>query len=125
MDGRRLHLVLAGFLVLAGSTADRVGRRKVFQIGLATFGIGSLLYGLAPNVGWLVAARRVQAVGGTMLNPVAMAIVTTTFPGPTEQARAIGAFGRGSASASWPWDCSPPDAGPWEPRTGRPRCSRT
>ncbi|MFF4986378.1 MFS transporter [Streptosporangium saharense] len=86
-------LVLAGFLVLAGSTADRIGRRRVFQIGLATFGIGSLLCGLAPSVGWLVAARTVQAVGGTMLNPVAMAIVATTFPEPAERARAIGAFG--------------------------------
>ncbi|MFF4417730.1 MFS transporter [Streptosporangium sp. NPDC001559] len=86
-------LVLAGFLVLAGSTADRVGRRRVFQIGLAAFGIGSLLCGLAPTVGWLVAARVVQAVGGTMLNPVAMAIVATVFPEPAERARAIGVFG--------------------------------
>jgi EmrB/QacA subfamily drug resistance transporter len=86
-------LVLAGFLVLAGSTADRVGRRRIFQLGLATFGIGSLLCGLAPNIGWLIAARALQAVGGTMLNPVAMAIVATTFPDPAERARAIGVFG--------------------------------
>jgi EmrB/QacA subfamily drug resistance transporter len=86
-------LVLAGFLVLAGSTADRVGRRRVFQIGLATFGIGSLLCGLAPSIGWLVAARAVQAVGGTMLNPVAMAIVANVFTDPAERARAIGVFG--------------------------------
>src|SRR3954451_10709703 len=50
-------LVLAGFLVLAGSTADRVGRRRVFQIGLAVFGLGSLLCSLAPGIGWLIAAR--------------------------------------------------------------------
>ncbi|MFC3980379.1 MFS transporter [Streptosporangium jomthongense] len=86
-------LVLAAFLVPAGSTADRVGRRRVFQIGLAAFGIGSLLCGLAPSVGWLVAARVVQAVGGTMLNPVAMAIVATAFPEPADRARAIGVFG--------------------------------
>lgn len=73
-------LVLAGFLVLAGSTADRMGRRRVFQIGLAAFGLGSLLCGLAPGIGWLIAARALQAAGGTMLNPVAMAIVATTFP---------------------------------------------
>ncbi|WP_438489457.1 MFS transporter [Streptomyces sp. S186] len=85
-------LVLAGFLVLAGSTADRMGRRRIFQIGLATFGLGSLLCGLAPSVGWLIAARALQAVGGTMLNPVAMAIVATTFPQPAERARAIGVF---------------------------------
>ncbi|WP_225918620.1 MFS transporter [Actinocatenispora comari] len=86
-------LVLAGFLVLAGSTADRVGRRRVFQLGLAVFGVGSLLCGLAPGTGWLVAARAVQAVGGTMLNPVAMAIVANTFTGAAERARAIGVFG--------------------------------
>ena len=50
-------LVLASFLVLAGSTADRVGRRRVFQVGLAAFGLGSLLCSLAPGIGWLIAAR--------------------------------------------------------------------
>ncbi|NUP79367.1 MAG: MFS transporter [Nonomuraea sp.] len=86
-------LVLAAFLVLAGSTADRVGRRRVLQIGLAAFGLGSLLCALAPGIGWLIAARALQAAGGTMLNPVAMAIVATTFPEPAERARAIGVFG--------------------------------
>jgi EmrB/QacA subfamily drug resistance transporter len=86
-------LVMAGFLVLAGSTADRVGRRRVFQVGLATFGVGSLLCGLAPGIGALIAARVLQAVGGTMLNPVALAIVVGTFPDPAERARAIGVFG--------------------------------
>ncbi|AWS43971.1 MFS transporter [Streptosporangium sp. 'caverna'] len=86
-------LVLAGFMVLAGSTADRVGRRRIFQVGLAVFGLGSLLCSLAPSIGWLIAARALQAVGGTMLNPVAMAIVATTFPDRAERARAIGVFG--------------------------------
>jgi EmrB/QacA subfamily drug resistance transporter len=86
-------LVLASFLVLAGSTADRVGRRRIFQVGLAAFGLGSLLCGLAPSIGWLIAARVLQAVGGTMLNPVAMAIIANTFPGRAERARAIGVFG--------------------------------
>jgi EmrB/QacA subfamily drug resistance transporter len=86
-------LVLASFLVLAGSTADRVGRRRIFQVGLAAFGLGSLLCGLAPSIGWLVAARALQAVGGTMLNPVAMSIIATTFPDPAERARAIGVVG--------------------------------
>ncbi|HET9140919.1 MFS transporter [Actinophytocola sp.] len=85
-------LVLASFLVMAGSAADRFGRRRVFQIGLATFGLGSLLCGLAPGVEWLVAARGLQAVGGTMLNPVAMAIIVTAFTDRAERARAIGVF---------------------------------
>ncbi|MGA8118000.1 MAG: DHA2 family efflux MFS transporter permease subunit [Actinocatenispora sp.] len=86
-------LVLASFLLVAGSAADRFGRRRVFQVGLAAFGLGSLLCSVAPGIGWLVAARALQAVGGTMLNPVAMAIVATTFPAPAERARAIGVFG--------------------------------
>ncbi len=64
-------LVLASFLIMAGSTADRFGRRRTFQTGLAVFGLGSLLCSLAPGIGWLIAARAVQAAGGTMLNPVA------------------------------------------------------
>jgi len=86
-------LVLSAFLVLAGSTADRVGRRRVFRVGLAVFGLGSLLCAIAPTIGFLIAARALQAVGGTMLNPVAMAIVAATFPEPAERARAIGVFG--------------------------------
>jgi EmrB/QacA subfamily drug resistance transporter len=92
-------LVMAGFLVLAGSTADRVGRRRVFQVGLAVFGLGSLLCGLAPGIGWLIAARVLQAVGGTMLNPAAVAIVANTFTGTAERARAIGVFGSMSGLA--------------------------
>lgn len=86
-------LVLASFLMLAGSTADRVGRRRTFQVGLGVFGIGSLLCSLAPSAGWLIAARIVQALGGAMLNPVAMSIITNTFTDRVERARAIGVWG--------------------------------
>ncbi|MFC4057321.1 MFS transporter [Planomonospora corallina] len=86
-------LVLASLLMLAGSTADRVGRRRVFQTGLVVFTAGSVLCSLAPSLGWLVAFRMVQAVGGSMLNPVAMSIITNTFTDPRERARAIGFWG--------------------------------
>ncbi len=86
-------LVLASFLMLAGSTGDRLGRRATFQVGLATFTIGSLLCSLAPSLGWLVAFRALQAVGGSMLNPVAMSIIANTFTDPRERARAIGVWG--------------------------------
>ena len=86
-------LVLAALLMLSGSTADRLGRRRVFQIGLALFTIGSLLCSLAPGLGWLVAFRMLQAVGGSMLNPVAMSIITNTFTQPSDRARAIGVWG--------------------------------
>src|SRR5262249_17353466 len=92
-------LVLASFLVLAGSTADRFGRRRIFHIGRAGLGVGSLLCGLGPGIGWLIAARVLQAGGGTMLNPVALSIVASTFPGRAERARAIGVFGSVSGLA--------------------------
>src|SRR3954465_5906057 len=71
-------LVLASLLVLSGSTADRVGRRRTFQTGLALFTAASLLCSMAPSLGWLIAFRALQAVGGSMLNPVAMSIITNT-----------------------------------------------
>lgn len=86
-------VVLASFLMLAGSTADRVGRRRVFRIGLVVFTAGSVLCALAPGLPWLVCCRALQAVGGSMLNPVAMSIITNTFRDPRELARAIGAWG--------------------------------
>ena len=86
-------LVLASLLMLSGSTADRVGRRRTFQAGLAVFTLGSLLCSVAPGLGWLVAFRMLQAVGGSMLNPVAMSIITNTFTEPAERARAIGVWG--------------------------------
>ncbi len=86
-------VVLASLLMLAGSTADRLGRRRTFQTGLAIFTLASLLCSLAPSLGWLVAFRMLQAVGGSMLNPVAMSIITNTFTDPRERARAIGVWG--------------------------------
>jgi len=85
-------LVLASFLMFAGSTADRFGRRRAFQIGLTVFSLGSLLCALAPTLEALVACRAVQAIGGAMLSPVAMSIVRNTFEEPRERARAIGVF---------------------------------
>jgi EmrB/QacA subfamily drug resistance transporter len=86
-------LVLASLLMLSGSTADRLGRRRTFQAGLVLFTIGSLLCSLAPTLGWLVGFRMVQAVGGSMLNPVAMSIITNVFTDPRDRARAIGVWG--------------------------------
>ncbi len=86
-------LVLASLLMLSGSTADRVGRRRTFQLGLALFTLGSLLCSLAPSLGALVVFRMLQAIGGSMLNPVAMSIITNTFTERAERARAIGIWG--------------------------------
>ncbi|RZU13345.1 EmrB/QacA subfamily drug resistance transporter [Kribbella rubisoli] len=86
-------LVLASLLMVSGSTADRVGRRRTFQAGLVLFGIGSLLCGVASSIDLLIAFRVLQAVGGSMLNPVAMSIITNTFTNPRERAQAIGVWG--------------------------------
>jgi EmrB/QacA subfamily drug resistance transporter len=86
-------LTIASLLMLAGSTADRIGRRKVFQIGLVVFSLGSLLCALAPTLQTLIAARVLQAIGGSMLNPVAMSIIRNVFEDPRERAQAIGVWG--------------------------------
>jgi EmrB/QacA subfamily drug resistance transporter len=86
-------LVLASLLMLSGSTADRLGRRRTFVVGLTVFCAGSLLCSLAPSLGFLIAFRMVQAVGGSMLNPVAMSIITNTFTDPRERAQAVGVWG--------------------------------
>ncbi len=86
-------IVIASLLMLSGSMADRFGRRRVFAIGLVTFTSGSLLCSLAPSLEWLVVFRMVQAVGGSMLNPVAMSIIRNVFTDPRERAQAIGVWG--------------------------------
>ncbi len=85
-------LVLASLLMLSGSTADRLGRKRTFLVGLAMFGAGSLLCSLAPSLDALVVFRMVQGVGASMLNPVAMSIITNTFVEPRERAQAIGVW---------------------------------
>jgi EmrB/QacA subfamily drug resistance transporter len=85
-------LVLASLLMAAGSTADRLGRRRIFQTGLIVFSLGSLACALAPSLGMLVAFRVVQAVGGAMLSPATMSIVRNTFEDPRERAQAIGVY---------------------------------
>ena len=86
-------VVIASFLLLAGAMGDRVGRRRTFQAGLVLFSLGSLLCSLAPTTSMLVAFRMFQALGGAMLNPVAMAIIVNTFRDPKARARAIGVWG--------------------------------
>lgn len=85
-------LVLASLLISSGALADRFGRRRVFQSGLAVFGAASVVCALAPSVGALTAARAVQGIGASMLSPVALAIVVNAMPDPKERAQAIGVW---------------------------------
>ncbi|MGV9800441.1 MFS transporter [Mycobacterium sp. NPDC003449] len=86
-------LALASVLLLSGAAGDRFGRRRTFQVGLTVFAAASLLCSLAPNIETLIAARFLQALGGSMMNPVAMSIITQVFTGRVERARAIGVWG--------------------------------
>ncbi len=86
-------LVIACLLMLSGSLADRFGRRRIFQIGLVMFTLASLACSLTPSLGWLIAFRGVQAIGGSMLNPVAMSIIANTFTDRAGRAKAIGVWG--------------------------------
>ncbi|MGB3352190.1 MAG: MFS transporter [Mycobacterium sp.] len=86
-------LVLASLLMLSGAAGDRLGRRKVFQTGLALFAIGSLACSLAPTIDTLIGARFLQGIGGSMLNPVALSIISQIFTGRVERARALGVWG--------------------------------
>ena len=86
-------LTLASLLILAGSTGDRLGRRRVFEAGLVTFTVASLLCSVSTSLGMLIAFRILQAVGGSMLNPVAMGIIRNVFTDPRERAQAIGIWG--------------------------------
>ena len=84
-------LTLAAFLLLGGSLGDRLGRRRVFQVGVVWFALASLLCGLAPDVRVLIAARALQGVGGALLTPGSLAIIQASF-GPDSRGRAIGAW---------------------------------
>ncbi len=84
---------MASLLMFSGSMGDRFGRKRTFVIGLSVFSVASLLCSLAPSVGLLVVFRVLQAVGASMMNPVAMSIITNTFTDPRERAQAVGIWG--------------------------------
>jgi EmrB/QacA subfamily drug resistance transporter len=84
-------LTLASLILLGGSLGDRFGRRRVFMVGTAWFAIASLLCAIAPNIGFLVAARALQGVGGALLTPGSLAIISSSFV-REDRPRAIGAW---------------------------------
>jgi len=86
-------LMVASLLLLSGAMADRFGRRRTLQIGLTIFASASLLCSVAPNVETLIGARFLQAIGGSMLTPAGLSIVTQVFTGRVERARVIGIWG--------------------------------
>ena len=85
-------IVLASLLMFSGAAADRIGRRTIFQVGLSLFTLGSWLCSLAPSLAWLIAFRVLQGIGGSMLNPAALGIITNVFSAPKDRAKAIGVW---------------------------------
>ena len=84
-------LTLASLILLGGSLGDHLGRRRVFLIGVVWFALASLLCGLAPNIEVLIAARALQGVGGALLTPGSLALISASFHGP-DRAAAVGAW---------------------------------
>jgi EmrB/QacA subfamily drug resistance transporter len=84
-------LTLAALILLGGSLGDHFGRRRVFVIGVVWFALASLACGLAPNIEMLIAARALQGVGGALLTPGSLALISASFHGP-DRAAAIGAW---------------------------------
>ncbi|MFI8946512.1 MFS transporter [Streptomyces sp. NPDC053750] len=82
-------VTLAGLILLGGSLGDRFGRRRIFVLGVVWFAAASLLCGLAPTGGVLIAARALQGVGGALLTPGSLALIQASFH-PDDRARAVG-----------------------------------
>jgi EmrB/QacA subfamily drug resistance transporter len=93
-------LTFAGFLMLGGRAADLFGRRRVFLAGLVTFTLFSLLGGLAQNGGELIAARAAQGIGGAILAPASLSLLTATFTEHHERRRALGVWSATAASGA-------------------------
>src|SRR5215469_14421955 len=84
-------LTLAGLILLGGALGDRLGRRRIFIMGVAWFALSSALCGLAPSIGVLIAARTLQGIGGALLTPGSLAIIQSTFTAE-DRPRAVGAW---------------------------------
>jgi EmrB/QacA subfamily drug resistance transporter len=91
-------LTFAAFMLIGGKLADFLGRRLIFLVGLGIFTGASLACGMAPNGGFLIGARVVQGLGGALMNPATLSIITATFP-PRERGKAIGIWAGVSAMA--------------------------
>jgi MFS family permease len=82
-------LLLASLILVAGMAGDRFGRRRVFMQGIVLFTVASIWCGLAPNIGQLIIARAVQGIGGAMMVPSSLAIISASFD-TEERGKAIG-----------------------------------
>ncbi|NUP00533.1 MAG: MFS transporter, partial [Nonomuraea sp.] len=86
-------VAFGGFLLLGGRAADLLGRRRMFAVALALYGIASLAGGLATSPGPLIAARTVQGLGGALLLPATLSLINTTFAEGRARSRALAVWG--------------------------------
>jgi EmrB/QacA subfamily drug resistance transporter len=86
-------ITFGGFLLLGGRAADLLGRRSVFMVGVLLFTAASLVCGLAQSEGMLIASRAVQGLGGAIISPAALSIVTTSFEEGADRNKALGVWG--------------------------------
>jgi EmrB/QacA subfamily drug resistance transporter len=93
-------LTFGGFLLLGGRSADLLGRRRVFMIGLGLFALASLAGGLAQTPAWLIGARAVQGLGAALMAPAALSLVTATFREGSERNRALSVWGAVAGSGA-------------------------
>src|SRR6266436_4544533 len=89
-------LLLAALLLLGGSLGDHLGRKRIYATGIALFALASIWCGLAPTINQLIAARAVQGIGGALLVPGSLAIISASFP-ENERGRAIGTWSGATA----------------------------
>src|SRR6202012_4602655 len=85
-------VTFAGFLLLGGRAADLLGRRRVFVAGLTLFALASLAGAVADSPGLLIAARAIQGLGGAIIAPASLSILTTTFAEGPARNRAVGSW---------------------------------
>jgi EmrB/QacA subfamily drug resistance transporter len=93
-------LIFGGFLLLGGRAADLMGRKRLFLAGVILFSAASLLNGLAQSSGMLIVGRGLQGLGGALVSPAALAIITTTFTETGERTKALGIWSAIAASGS-------------------------
>jgi EmrB/QacA subfamily drug resistance transporter len=93
-------LIFGGFLLLGGRAADLIGRKRLFVAGVILFSLASLLNGFAQTSGMLIVGRGLQGLGGALVSPAALAIITTTFTEPGERTKALGIWSAIAASGS-------------------------
>jgi MFS family permease len=93
-------LVFGGFLLLGGRAADLLGRRRLFIAGVILFTAASLFNGFAQSSGMLIVGRGLQGLGGALVSPAALSIVTTSFPGGRERTRALAVWSAIAAGGS-------------------------